>query len=378
MEIRHWENHLYDELAGSLSRPLVLFGAGGLGQKTLRGLRFIGIEPLAFADNNPSLHNQQIDGLKVLSSTQAAYEFGETAIFLITVYSDSAPGGIEPIIQKLRGLGCSQVLSFVPLFWKYPNQFLPHYAYDLPHKIIEAADAIRKAWTLFNDEISRNEYLAQIHWRMNPEFNQIPAPAGHEIYFPPDLITLHESDIFVDCGAYTGDTVRSFLQHTKGQFQKVLAFEPDPVNFKKLVEMATSLPQDISQRIIISDLALGRHSEKLHFNAQGIASSSLSSSGSILIQSEPLDSLLVNESPTYIKMDIEGAEIEALEGASRTISMHLPTLAISVYHLQNHIWNVPLLIHSLSNNYKFYLRRYTPRVLDDLVLYAIPTHRKAA
>lgn len=377
-DIRQWENHLYDERTGSLSRPMVLFGAGGLGRKTLHGLRNIGIEPLAFADNNPSLHGQQIDGLKVLSSTQAAHEFGETAIFLITVYTDSAPGGIEPIIQKLSGLGCRQVLSFVPLYWKHPDQFLPHYAYDLPHKIIEAAGAIRKAWTLFNDEISKNEYLAQIHWRLNPEFDQIPAQAGHEIYFPPDLIALHEHEIFVDCGAYTGDTVRSFLQQTNGKFEKLLTFEPDPVNFKKLVELVTSLPRDIAQRIKTSDLALGHCSEQLYFNAQGVASSSLSASGSILIKSEPLDSLLVDESPTYIKLDIEGAEIEALEGATRTISTHLPIMAISVYHLQDHIWNVPLLLHSLSDSYMFYLRRYTPRILDDLVLYAIPTHRKPA
>jgi FkbM family methyltransferase len=377
-DIRQWENHLYEERTGSLSRPMVLFGAGGLGRKTLQGLRNIGIEPLAFADNNPSLHGQQIDGLKVLSSTQAAREFGETAIFLITVYTDSAPGGIEPIIQKLSKLGCRQVLSFVPLYWKHPDLFLPHYAYDLPHKIIEAADDIRKAWTLFNDEISRNEYLAQIHWRLNPEFDQIPTQAGHEIYFPPDLITLHEHEIFVDCGAYTGDTVRSFLQQTNGQFEKLLTFEPDPANFKKLVELVASLPRDIAQRIKTSDLALGRRSEQLYFSAQGVASSSLSASGSILIKSEPLDLLLVGESPTYIKMDIEGAEIDALEGATQTIRTHLPIMAISVYHLQDHIWNVPLLLHSLSDSYKFYLRRYTPRILDDLVLYAIPTHRKPA
>jgi FkbM family methyltransferase len=244
--------------------------------------------------------------------------------------------------------------------------------------VIKSADAIRKAWLLFNDEISRNEYLAQIHWRLNPEFAQIPAQAGHEIYFPPDLIKLNENEVFVDCGAYTGDTVRSFFQQANGQFQKILTFEPDPANFKELMELVTSLPWDIAQRIKTSDLALGCRSEQLYFNAQGVASSSLSASGSILIQSEPLDSLLADELPTYIKMDIEGAEIDALEGATRTISTHLPILAISVYHLQDHIWNVPLLIHSLSDSYKFYLRRYTPRVLDDLVLYAIPTHRKPA
>ena len=376
--IRQWENNLYNELAGPLANSLVLFGAGGLGRKTLKGLRNIGVEPLAFTDNNPSLHGRQIDDLKVLSPMQAAREFGETAIFLVTVYTDSAPGGIEPIKQNLTELGCRKVLSFFPLYWKHPDQFLPHYAYDLPHKLIESAEPIRKAWSLFYDDVSRKEYLAQIHWRLDPEFDQIPGQAGHEIYFPPDLVNLNENEVFVDCGAYTGDTVRSFIHQTNGLFKKLLAFEPDPVNYKKLVDFVTSLPQPTSWRIKTSDLALGRQSENLYFDAQGVASSSLSSSGSIQIQSEPLDILLAEESPTYIKMDIEGAEIGALTGASQSICRHLPILAISVYHHQDHIWTVPLMIHSLSNGYKFYLRRYTPRVLDDLVLYAIPAHREPA
>jgi FkbM family methyltransferase len=375
-KISQWENTLYDELAGSLSNSLVLFGAGGLGRKTLKGLRSIGVEPLAFTDNNASLHGRKIDGLNVLPPTQAAHEFGKNAIFLVAVYTDSAPGGIEPIKKDLTKLGCQMILSFVPLYWKYPDQFLPHYVYDLPHKLIESAASIRKTWSLLSDDTSRNEYLAQIHWRLDPEYDQIPEQAKHEIYFPPDLIKLNENEVFVDCGAYDGDTVRSLLQQTKGNFKKLLAFEPDPANYKKLWDLTTSLPQDICQRIETSEVALGRQSEQLNFEAQGIASSFLSTNGSVQIQSESLDFLLADESPTYIKMDIEGAEIEALIGAYEMIRKHLPILAISVYHHQDHIWSIPLMIHSLSNEYKFYLRRYTARFLDDLVLYAIPAHRR--
>lgn len=374
-EVCQWKNGLYEELAGSLQNSVVLFGAGGLGQKTLMGLRNIGIEPLAFADNNPNLHRRHINGLRVLSAAEAAHEFGETAIFLITIYTDSAPGGIEPIKKNLTELGCQKILSFVPLYWKYPVQFLPHYVYDLPHKLIESAESIRKAWSLLEDETSLNEYLAQIYWRLNPEFDQIPAQANHEIYFPPDLLQLRKDEVFVDCGAYTGDTLHSFIKQTKGQFKALIAFEPDPANYKDLRDLVSSLPEDIGRRIKTSDLALGRASEQLYFNAQGVASSSVSTSGSIEIQSESLDMLLAEESPTYIKMDIEGAEVDALIGASQSIRKHLPILAVSVYHHQDHIWNIPLMIHSLSNAYRFYLRRYTPRVLDDLVLYAIPAAR---
>ena len=221
-EVCQWENSLYDELAGSLQNSVVLFGAGGLGRKTLMGLRNIGIEPLAFADNNPNLHGRHINGLRVLSAAQAAYEFGKTAIFLITVYTDSAPGGIELIKKNLTELGCQRVLSFVPLYWKHPVQFLPHYVYDLPHKLIESAESIRKAWSLFEDEISLNEYLAQILWRLNPEFDQIPAQADHEIYFPPDLFKLGKMKYLWIAGPTRAIPFAVFFSRQKGSLKHCL------------------------------------------------------------------------------------------------------------------------------------------------------------
>jgi FkbM family methyltransferase len=370
------ETRRFDELAGPYSRSLVLYGAGGLGRKTLHGLRKIGIEPLAFTDNNPNLYGQQVDGLEVLSPSLTSKKFGENALFIITVYTDSAPGGIEPIVQKLSELGSKNIISFVPLYWKYPDLFLPHYAYDLPHKVIDAAAAIKKVALLFNDPVSQSEFLGQIHWRLNPEIAPIPAQADHEIYFPPELISLNENEFFIDCGAYTGDTVRCFLKQSHGKFRKIMTIEPDPANYRKLNELIDSLPEEIAVRIKSRDLAVGDRSDVLHFNARGTASSLRSDSGGILVQSEPLDSLLAGEIPTYIKMDIEGAELEALKGATNSIRKHLPILAISVYHCQDHIWNIPLTLHAISDQYHFYLRRYSPRVLDELVLYAIPEYRK--
>jgi len=374
--IRYMEANRFDELAGSFSKSLVLFGAGGLGRKTLQGLRKIGVEPLAFTDNNPNLHGQQVDGVPVLSPSLAAKDLGEKALFIITVYVDSAPGGIEPLIKELALLGCKNIISFISLYWKYPDLFLPHYAYDLPSKVIEAASTIMKVAPLINDPISQNEFLGQIAWRLNPQVALLSPQASHTIYFPPDLFVLKENEVFIDCGAYTGDTVLSFLNQSNRKFRKILAFEPDPANYKKLNQLVDSLPTEISTNIQCSNLAVGNRSEQLRFNAQGAASSSRSDSGGIFIQSEPLDSLLIKEIPSYIKMDIEGAEVDAIQGVTTSIRKYLPILAISVYHCQDHIWKVPLMLNEISDQYQFYLRRYTPRVLDDLVLYAIPRYRK--
>ena len=89
-----------------------------------------------------------------------------------------------------------------------------------------------------------------------------------------------------------------------------------------------------------------------------------------------LDEALSGAEPTYLKMDIEGAELDALNGCHGIIQRVAPVLAISAYHLQDHLWKIPWLIQSFRSDYNFFLR---PHCLDgwDLVLYAIPDHRLA-
>ena len=87
-----------------------------------------------------------------------------------------------------------------------------------------------------------------------------------------------------------------------------------------------------------------------------------------------LDEILSDQKPTYIKMDIEGSELQALTGAQNIIKKNLPVLAICSYHSQDHLWKIPALIHSYSDQYRFFLR---PHLLEvwDLVCYAIPINR---
>ena len=84
-----------------------------------------------------------------------------------------------------------------------------------------------------------------------------------------------------------------------------------------------------------------------------------------------LDTALSGAQPTYIKMDIEGAELDALNGARGIIKQYAPVLAICTYHLQDHLWKIPLLIESMNPGYNFFLH---PHLVEgwDLVCYAIP------
>jgi len=99
--------------------------------------------------------------------------------------------------------------------------------------------------------------------------------------------------------------------------------------------------------------------------------------GSVEVESVPLDSVLSDFVSTYIKMDIEGAELDALIGARCIIERECPVLAVCVYHQQDHLWRIPSLIRSLSSRYRFFLRAHNEEGWE-LVCYAVPVNRLIA
>ena len=374
--VRCREQAAFDQQVGPFGDSLVLFGAGGLGRKTLAGLRQAGLEPRAFADNNPLLWHQTVDGLEVLPLPEAVDKFGSRAAFITTIWKGEATDRMAERQQQLRDLGCATVLSFGPLFWKYAHIFLPHYASDLPHKVYAARDEAMRAASLWADEASLREYHAQVRWRALHDFDGLPDPVSHAIYFPDDLVQVTPQEAFVDCGAFDGDTLQSFLQRQGTQFGSIDAFEPDAINFQRLQKYVAGLPGSVRGRVHVHPCGVGARTERVAFNALGSEASAIGT-GTARIDCVHLDGYLRERTPTYIKMDIEGAEPDALAGAQQLIRKHLPVLAVCAYHRQDHLWRIPLFIHSLSDEYRLFLR---PHLLEvwDLVCYAIPAHRLQA
>jgi FkbM family methyltransferase len=359
----------FDQIAGG--RPIVLFGAGGLGRKTLRALRRAGIEPLAFADNASPLWGKAVLDVPVLEPKEAAARYGSTAAFIVTIWGGEGRDRMGTRLAFLKDLGCECALSFGPLFWKYPDDLFPHYAAGPAHEVHDQADAVLEAGELWNDEASVREYISQVRWRLHFDFDALAAPAPHPMYFPADLCTVRPDEVFVDCGAFDGDTIASFLRQAKSGFRKIIAFEPDPANYEKLAASVSEL-EDRS-RIELKKSATGAENGTVRFSADGNSSSAVSS-GSLEVECVRLDDVLAEEAPSYIKMDIEGAEPDTLLGARRVIAKNRPVLAICCYHRQDHLWKIPRMIHAIDPDYCFFLRPHFADVWD-LVCYAIPPER---
>src|SRR5581483_1988995 len=203
---RERERMAFDRAAGPRAGRIVIYGAGGLGQRTLAGLRANGSEPLAFADRNPGAWGQILDGVRVFSPDDAIRKFGSDAVFVVAVWNPGVPGGISQISAELIERGCRLVVPFVLLFWKYPDTFLPYYLWDLPSRLYGASSRIREAFALFEGEHSQAEFVRNLELRLTGNFDCLKGPAKEPQYFPQSLISPLPDECFIDCGAYDGDT----------------------------------------------------------------------------------------------------------------------------------------------------------------------------
>jgi FkbM family methyltransferase len=361
---------LFDQRAGPRADRLVIFGTGQFGQWILERLRKAGVEPLCLSDNNPARWGSRVNGVEVLSPSDAIERFGQTAVFIVSIYNGSAAR------RQLREMGCSQVLPATLLFWKYPDTFMPELGIDVPEHLLEDAELIRECFALLADEPSRQELCDQIEWRywMKPEYLPLPSNTG-ELYFPSELVTQIEEEVLVDCGAFDGDSIRSFMR--RGQnFRHVYALEPDAANLKNLLASVEQLPAEIRGKITVWPYAVGDKDENVYLvETHDVASKVTLASEGVPIESRKLDSLPWRFRPTYIKMDIEGSEPFAIAGGAALLKDEQPVLAVCLYHRSEHLWQIPNLIHSLAPDYSLYLRRYAEDCWEQ-VCYAVPPERR--
>jgi FkbM family methyltransferase len=349
---------------------LVLVGAGPFGVHALGAARKAGLLPVAFADNNKGKQGLEISGLPVITPAQAVEKFGQTAVFLISVYTS------DSVWAQMRGLGVEPI-SFARLCWTFPRLLLPYGALEDPAVLGQCAAQIRNAFNIWADDLSRQEFLSQIRWRtrLEPELLGGYSPPV-ETLFAPDLITLSEDESFVDCGAFEGDTLRKYLELSNGKFRFYAAFEPDAVNFGKLKALVEEMPAGLHERVHLFPNALGSAPARIQFDVTGTVGSAVGR-GNAWVDLVTLDQTVFGYEPTFLKMDIEGAEPDALLGASAVIRTHQPILAICLYHATRHLWNIPLFIKELVPGYQLYLRRYSSDCWEQ-VCYAIPPSRSIA
>lgn len=362
----------FDREIAPFGDSIVLFGAGNIGRRILARLREGGVEPHAFSDNNAASWGKSVDGLTVLKPAEAAERFGRKAAFMVTVYNPWH--NFVDTRAQLQGLGCEKVLSVLAFRWKHHQMFLPHFRDDLPHEVLPHAAEIHRAFRLWADDASRREFVAQVRWRLTGDYDDLAPLSGRDSYFGEDFFPMRPDEVVIDCGAFDGDTLKTFLRLRGASFARYEALEPDPESFRKLKALVDSLPDAVRSKVFVRPYAAGASHCRVKFAADGSLGSAINDQGTLEVECVALDELLTDPTPTLVKMDIEGAEPDALRGARRLIQAGRTAFGACVYHAQEHLWSIPLLIHDLNPGLHHYLRPYMPEGWD-LICYALPEER---
>jgi FkbM family methyltransferase len=377
------EQHLTSILKTHLSRKVsnpfwlksgalvYIYGTGSVARDTQQALVYGGIPVTAFIDH----YKREFDslaGLPILEPDALSIREKKRAILVLAIHNRDVD--MQALTEHLRALGYTIFISMIEVFDHFGAELGQRYWLTRRSYYGDFEERIQAAGQLLTDVPSQALYASILEFRMTGDFSVLPRPDPTTQYLPSDLPQWKQPTRLVDCGAYDGDVIRDFITHGC-TFSALSAFEPDLQNYTRLVENMRKYACTIPE---LSLWPCGVHasSRQLSF-ASGLGEASgIADSGGRMIQCVALDEALPNFAPTLIKMDIEGAEKEALAGAEKLIASSHPGLAICTYHSPDHLWEIPLLINTFADKYKiqyqYFLRTYAYNSFET-VFYAIPT-----
>jgi FkbM family methyltransferase len=350
---------------------IFIYGTGTFATEIAHLFRRKGFIISAFLDHR-GIHSSK-DDLPVFRPGDPRISENERKNSLVVVGIHNREARIIPILGHLKDLGFGTILTPIDLYDYFADELGEHYWLAPRLFYSEYTPSIEKAYALFSDKVSCDIFTSLLRFRITGDYNLLPVADREHQYFPPDLPGWTQPLRFVDCGAYNGDTLEMFLR-AGFKFQAVAAFEPDADNFHNLAAVVEKNHQQIPN-VSLFPCGLFSSTTQITFEMGKEEASSASPTGRSIVQCVSLDECLPNFSPNLIKMDIEGAEIEALRGAEHTIQRYAPGLAISVYHRPSHLWEIPLLIAEMAQDaglqYTYHLRAHAENDFD-IIFYAIP------
>lgn len=370
----------------------IIYGAGNIGKDVFCILKDNGIHASGFLDQKAK-PDSYWHGVPIYQPNDHQFSTDERNKMNVIVAIHNRDVEIPPIIEMLKSFGYGRIVTLIELYDHFDKElgnrfWLTSRAY---YKSFEPF--IEEAFNLWEDDESKNLYKAIMQFRLTGEYDALPKPDMEHQYFAPDLPAWKRPLRFVDCGAFDGDTL-SYLIKNDIPIESVAAFEPDKGNYNKLSQFVKN---NITCLKNVTLWPCGVHSstKQMRFSSGNGEASLMTAKGDVVIQSLSLDDAIPDFAPTLIKMDIEGAEYEALLGARDIISKYRPGLAISLYHRPADLWQIPILINEITgggtdaisecmhsmdlkrscmalpnnNSYKYFLRSHGFNDFD-LVMYA--------
>ena len=355
------------------SSELVLYGAGNMGLAAVQWLQYYGLKIKYLIDSNEEKRGTFIAGCPVINPKDIPDTDKDQCLFLVCVVT--AP--YSDMYSLLSELGCKIVYpawDIIDLFNRYNKILCGWSCADIAD---EDLTSCKKVFTVLADDISKAHYFQALSWRIHRKevFISYAPILRDNKYFPIDIpINLITDEVFVDCGAYNGNTLDTFIKRTEGKFKSIYAFEPSTEGFAALNEFISN--NKLANRTELYQIGLGSRDENVFFNdSMGDECHFTSEKKDTSKQRLKLDTILKEKDFTYIKVHAEGDDFDIIIGGINVISKQRPIIAITTFHNRNDFFNIPDFFITHLLNYSFYFRAYCYCGIET-VLYAVPNERK--
>lgn len=334
------EENVWDTLKKS-EKPLILYGMGLGAEKIMAELEQRGMRADDIFASDEFVRGHYFKGYKVLKYSEVCEKYDDFNVVLCFA------SHIDEVIERIAKINEEHTVFAPDVPVAGGGLFTREYIEQNEQKFDEA-------YNLLADEESKRVYRNILNFKVSGKIKYLLTSFCDKAEVYSDILKLGENEEITDLGAYDGDTIREFTAATGGKYKHITALEPDAKSYKKLIKNTDGMKN-------LTALNMGAWNKKdtLIFSAAAGRNSKLSAEG-VSVEVTDIDSLEL--SPTFIKMDIEGSEMKALEGGEKTIKKNLPKLYVCAYHRNEDLFALPLKIHELSDRYKIYFRhsKYIP------------------
>lgn len=320
-------------------KPIVLYGMGNGADKIINILDERGIKISGVFASDGFVRKKKFHGFPIETYAEIKKRFNE--VIILVCFGSSLGGVIENIerISKEQELYAPEV----PVYGG--GLFTLDY-------VRQNRDRFEKIYRLLADELSRKTFECIVNYKLsgNIDFLKLCEVSENEPF--KNILNLNDKEVYVDLGAYTGDTVKQFTDAVNGKYRKIYAAEPDKKTFLKLKENVADTKDAELINACISDKC-----GSINFKNRGGRNSAVDKEG-VEIACTTVDAILNGNDATYIKMDVEGEEISAICGCEKTVKAYKPKMLISCYHRTDDMLLIPETVFAIRDDYKLYMRHY--------------------
>ena len=362
--------------ARKINKPLAIYGAGKLGKMAIEFLQQIGVRPSIVIDANPIASSDDPFWQDIEIVTPDAVSMLVRSSHMLAVSIASLP--FEELAKPLTAQGWIDIVPFYDVTEAYTDVYPLSNGWVLHQMDEDDIKSTQEVLTEWADDLSRAHHIQFLAWHRFREdwtFQDAPVELDNRYFTPEVMRTLRFQESFLDVGAHRGEISDRFRFKMDNNFKNIWMIEPDPNNFAYIKNSVYNYWNE-NDGVHLLDFAVADCiGNRTFYSGLGYASQ-LSLLGKEKIEVTTIDQL--NLQPSFIKIHLEGWELEALKGATETIRKFKPILAVTIYHNQLGMWQIPIWLimqtRSMAVQYKFYLRMHS-WCGTGVVIYAIPDER---